>query len=103
MRKIKHSFSLMLKIDKPIFNEVFHPKPQFKWQDCKIQNNELISYLIWKLCRNTQISVENIIKIAKNEAVILFNDGYRGKINIMGEFQLTVGAYAWEYFSEQTQ
>lgn len=93
----------MLEIDKSIFNEVFYPKPQLKWLDYKIQNNELISYRIWKLCRNTQISGDKIVKIAGNEAVILLNDRNREIINIMKEFGLTVGAYAWEYHSELDQ
>lgn len=80
---------------KPIFNDLSQPKLLSRCLGGKTQNNnESINSLIWKLCPKTQGVGRRIVEIATNEAVILFNDGNQGKMNVMQEFGLTVGAHA---------
>lgn len=44
--------------------------------------------LIWKLCPKTLGVGRRIVEIATNEAIILYNDGNQGKINVMKEIGL---------------
>lgn len=89
---------------KPIFNDLSHPKLLSRCLGGKTQNNnESINSLIWKLCPKTQGVGRRIVEIATNEAVVLFNDGSKAKINIMEELGMTVGIHARECFSRLDQ
>lgn len=89
---------------KPIFNDLSHPKLLSRCLGGKTQNNnESINSLIWKLCPKIQGAGKRIVEISTNEAVILFNDGNRGKIKVMEEFGLIVGTHARACFSELDQ
>lgn len=85
---------------KPIFKDLSHPKLLCRCLGGKTQNNnESINSVIWKLCPKTQGSGKRIVEIATNEAVVLFNDGNKGRKDIMEEFGLTVGINARECFN----
>ena len=57
--------------------------------------------ILWfGLCPKILGAGRRIVEISTNEAVIFFNDGNHGKINLMKEFELAVGVHACECFGE---
>lgn len=89
---------------KPIFKDFSDPKRLSRCLEGKIQNNnESINSLIWKLCPKTQGAGRGIAEISTSEAVVLFNNGNQGEINLIQEFGLTFGANARACLSELDQ
>ena len=104
LESFSHKITLpacIMDVIKPIFNDLSHPKLLSRCLGGKTQNNnESINSLIWKLCPKTLGAGRRIVEIATNEAVILFNDGNHGKINLMKEFGLAAGVHARKCFAE---
>lgn len=89
----------VMDVIKPIFRDLSHPNLLTRCLGGKTQNNnESINSVIWKLCPKTQGSGRRIVEIATNEAVILFNEGNRGRKNVMEEFGIVVGSNAEQCF-----
>lgn len=102
VNKFVHKKSIstsVMDLIKPIFSDLSHPKLLCRCLGGKTQNNnESLNSLIWKFCPKTQGVGRRIVEIATNEALIIFNDGNQGKINVMEELGLTVGLRARECF-----
>jgi hypothetical protein len=62
--------------------------------------NESLNSLIWKLCPKVSGSGPNIVQVAVNEAVILFNDGQKGRINTMHQLGFRIGENVRTFASE---
>lgn len=76
---------------KPIFNDLSHPKLLVRCIGGKTQNsNESINALVWKCCPKTSSCGKRIVKIAVGEAVILFNEGNVGRLELMKDLGLTI-------------
>ncbi|GFV91706.1 uncharacterized protein TNCV_4762711 [Trichonephila clavipes] len=69
---------------KPIFAELSSPKLLKKCLGGKTQNsNESFNSMVWKYCPKTSGSSKRIIDVAVNEAVVMYNDGIAGRLDIM--------------------
>ncbi|GFU92468.1 uncharacterized protein TNCV_4793971 [Trichonephila clavipes] len=69
---------------KPIIAELSAPKLLKKCVGGKTQNaNESFNSTVWKYCPKTSGSSKNIVDIAVNEAIVMFNEGMTGRIKIM--------------------
>lgn len=84
----------VLDVIKPIFNDLSQPKLLQRCLGGKTQNNnESLNSLIWKLCPKTQGAGRRIVEIATNEAIILFNEGNKGRLKVMKEYGITAGLH----------
>ncbi|GFV79609.1 uncharacterized protein TNCV_1724341 [Trichonephila clavipes] len=69
---------------KPIIEELSAPKLLKKCVGGKTQKaNESFNSTVWKYCPKTSGSSKNIVDIAVNEAIVMFNEGMAGCIKIM--------------------
>ncbi|GFX56414.1 uncharacterized protein TNCV_73601, partial [Trichonephila clavipes] len=83
---------------KPIIAELSAPKLLKKCVGGKTQNaNESFNSTVWKYCHKTSGSSKNIVDIAVNEAIVMFNDGMRGLINIMKSLGFKIGHFTVTY------
>lgn len=100
VEQYKHKKTLptsVMDVIKPIFNDLSQPKLLQRCLGGKTQNNnECLNSLIWKHCPKTQNAGKRIVEIATNEAVVLFNNGNKGRIKVMKEFGLTPSSYVRE-------
>ncbi|GFV78940.1 uncharacterized protein TNCV_4346991 [Trichonephila clavipes] len=69
---------------KPIFAELSSPKLLKKCLGGKTQNsNESFNSTVWKYCPKTSGSSKRIVDVAVNKAVVMYNDGMAGRLDIM--------------------
>ncbi|GFT38337.1 uncharacterized protein TNCV_1653551 [Trichonephila clavipes] len=62
----------------------------------KTQNaNESFNSTVWKYCPKTSVcgSSKNIVDIAVNEAIVMFNEGMTGRIKIMKALSFKIGHF----------
>jgi hypothetical protein len=77
---------------KHVFAELSAPKLLKKCLGGKTQNsNESFNSTVWKYCPKTAGSSKIIADIAVNEAVVIYNEGMKGRINIMKSLGFKVG------------
>lgn len=89
---------------KDIFKDLSMPSLLKKCVGGHTQNaNESLNALIWKFCPKTSGSGKKIVQIAINEAVMCFNEGQCGRINVMREMGLQIGKNCTLYASEADQ
>ncbi|GFX76446.1 uncharacterized protein TNCV_2129971 [Trichonephila clavipes] len=79
---------------KPIYAELSAPKLLKKCVGGKTQNaNESLNSTVWKYCPKTSGSSKNIVDIAVNEAIVIFNEGMTGRIKIMKALGFKIGHF----------
>ncbi|GFT50656.1 uncharacterized protein TNCV_4629091 [Trichonephila clavipes] len=79
---------------KPIIAELSAPKLLKKCVGGKTQNaNESFNSTVWKYCLKTSGSSKNIVDIAVNEAIVMFNEGMTGRIKIMKALGFKIGHF----------
>lgn len=77
---------------KPIFSELSAPKLLKKCLGGKTQNsNESFNSTVWKYCPKTSGSSKTVADIATNEAVVIFNEGIAGRLNILKHLGCEIG------------
>lgn len=86
--------SVMEKI-KPVFTELSAPKLLKKCLGGKTQNsNESFNSTVWKYCPKTSGSSKIVADIATNEAVVMFNEGMAGRLNILKQLGCEIGQFS---------
>ncbi|GFX66093.1 uncharacterized protein TNCV_4102331 [Trichonephila clavipes] len=82
---------------KPIIAELSAPKLLKKCIGGKTQNaNESFNSTVWKYCPKTSLvcgSSKNIVDIAVNEAIVMFNEGMMRRIKIMKALGFKIGHF----------
>ncbi|GFW32861.1 uncharacterized protein TNCV_1774292 [Trichonephila clavipes] len=81
---------------KPIIAELSAPKLLKKcvWGGGKTQNAiESSNSTVWKYCPKTSGSSKNIVDIAVNEAIVMFNEGMTGRVKIMKALGFKIGHF----------
>ncbi|GFV40936.1 uncharacterized protein TNCV_2665271 [Trichonephila clavipes] len=81
---------------KPIIAELSAPKLLKKCVGGKTQNaNESFNSTVWKYCPKTSVcgSFKNIVDIAVNEDIVMFNEGMTGRIKIMKALGFKIGHF----------
>jgi hypothetical protein len=77
---------------KDIFKDLSMPSLLKKCLGGYTQNaNESFNSMIWKLCPKNSGCGSNVVQIAVSEAVLLFNDGQAGRLNVMSELGYKIG------------
>lgn len=80
---------------KPIFTELSAPKLLKKCLGGKTQNcNESFNSTVWKYCPKTSGSSKTVADIATNEAVVIFNEGMTGRLNILKQLGCEIGQFS---------
>ncbi|GFW55973.1 uncharacterized protein TNCV_373791 [Trichonephila clavipes] len=75
-----------------------HPKLLKKCLGGKTQNsNEIFNSTVWKYCPKTSGSSKRIVDVAVNEAVLLYNDGMAGRLDIMKHLGCKLGHFSVTY------
>ncbi|GFX84847.1 uncharacterized protein TNCV_4996791 [Trichonephila clavipes] len=83
---------------KPIFAELSSPKLLKKCLGGKTQNsNESFNSTVWKYCPKTSGSSKRIVDVAVNEAVVMYNDGMAGRLDIMKHLGCKLGHFSVTY------
>ncbi|GFT98474.1 uncharacterized protein TNCV_3951481 [Trichonephila clavipes] len=83
---------------KPIFAELSSPKLLKKCLEGKTQNsNESFNSTVWKYCPKTSGSSKRIVDVAVNEAVVMYNDGMAGRLDIMKHLDCKLGHFSVTY------
>ncbi|GFS84321.1 uncharacterized protein TNCV_4605421 [Trichonephila clavipes] len=83
---------------KPIIAELSAPKLLKKCVWGKTQNaNESFNATVWKYCPKTSGSSKNIVYIAVNEVIVMFNEGMTGRIKIMKALGFKIGHFTVTY------
>ncbi|KAL7304249.1 hypothetical protein TKK_0003443 [Trichogramma kaykai] len=105
--KHKHSLpkAIMEKI-KPVFTTLSKPELLERCVGGYNQNsNEIFNNCVWKLAPKASFSGMNSLSFACYTAVATFNDGKRGLLDIMKEFDLYIGENAvnWANKSNETR
>ncbi|GFW14789.1 uncharacterized protein TNCV_1562521 [Trichonephila clavipes] len=81
---------------KPIIAELSAPKFLKKCVEVKTKTaNESFNSTVWKYCPKTFVcgSSKNIVDIALNEAIVMFNEGMKGRIKIMKALGFKIGRF----------
>ncbi|GFU06406.1 uncharacterized protein TNCV_907681 [Trichonephila clavipes] len=81
---------------KPIFAELSSPKLLKKCLGGK-NSNESFSSTVWKYCPKTSGSSKRIVDVAMNEAVVMYNDGMAGRLDIMKHLGCKLGHFSVTY------
>ncbi|GFV88286.1 uncharacterized protein TNCV_4543321 [Trichonephila clavipes] len=64
----------------------------------KTQNsNESFNSTVWKYCPKTSGSSKRIVDVAVNEAVVMYNDGMAGRLDIMKHLGCKLGHFSVTY------
>lgn len=80
---------------KPVFTELSAPKLLKKCLGGKTQNaNESFNSTVWKYCPKTSGSSKTVADIATNEAVVMFNEGMGGRLNILKQLGCEIGKFS---------
>lgn len=80
---------------KPVFNALSAPELLKRCLGSHTQNpNESFNSTVWSICPKTSGSGKIIAEIATYEAVIGFNDGRKGKLDVMKRLNIYPGANA---------
>lgn len=94
VKKFHHKDTLpeaVMDVIKPIFNSLSQPELLKRCLGAYTQNaNEAINSVIWQLCPKTSGS-GRIAEIAVNEAIILFNEGQKGRLTTMRRLEVYPG------------
>lgn len=98
VEKYRHTNSLpsaVMDSIKPIFKRLSAPDLLKRCVGGKTQNsNESINSLIWKYCPKYSGCGRKIVDIAVNEAAIIFNEGYKGRLQTLKALELCPGKFA---------
>lgn len=98
LEKYKHKNSIspfILDAVKDIFKDLSMPSLLKRCLGGHTQNaNESLNSVIWKLCPKISGSGPNVVQLAVNEAVVLFNEGQRGRIKTMQQLEYKIGEKA---------
>ncbi|GFV46731.1 uncharacterized protein TNCV_1881901 [Trichonephila clavipes] len=79
---------------KPIFAKLSSLKLLKKGLGGKTQNsNESFNSTVWKYCPKTSGSSKRIVDVAVNEAVVMYNDGMAGRLDIMKHLGCKLGHF----------
>lgn len=80
---------------KKIFKDLSDPKLLNRCLGGRTQNpNESFNSLVWKFCPKISGSSRIIADIAANEALVAFNEGRKGRLQIMNSLGFRVGQFA---------
>lgn len=80
---------------KPVFNALSQPTLLSRCLGAFTQNaNESFNSIIWQICPKMSGSGRKISEIAVSEAVILFNEGRKGRLSVMKKLGIEIGGYA---------
>ncbi|GFT12309.1 uncharacterized protein TNCV_4005641 [Trichonephila clavipes] len=60
-------------------------------------SNESFNSTVWKCCPKTSGSSKRIVNIAVNEAVVMYNDGMAGRLDIMEHLGCKLGHFSVIY------
>lgn len=86
---------------KKTFKDLSDPKLLKRCLGGRTQNpNESFNSLVWKMCPKTSGSSKLIAEIAANEAVVAFNEGRKGRLQVMKTLGFSVGQNALEAASK---
>ena len=89
---------------KDIFKDLSMPSMLKRCLGGHTQNaNESLISFIWKFCPKTSGSSSNIVRIAVNEAIVSFNSGQKGRLNIMNELGYKIDKNARSFASESDE
>lgn len=87
--------SAIMDVIKPLFNALSKPNLLNRCLGAYTQNtNESLNSLIWSFCPKTSGSGRVIGEIATYEAVIIFNEGRRGRLSVMRKLGVFPGINA---------
>lgn len=82
---------------KKTFKDLSDPKLLKRCLGGRTQNpNESFNSLVWKMCPKTSGSSKLIAEIAANEAVVAFNEGRKGRLQVNENFRFSVAQNALE-------
>lgn len=80
---------------KKVFSDLSSPQLLKRCLSGKTQNpNESLNSTIWKLCPKTSGCGVKIVKVAVDEAVIAFNEGSKGRLDVMRKMEVIPGENA---------
>jgi hypothetical protein len=80
---------------KDIFEDLSSPALLQRCLGGRTQNpNESVNSTIWNYCSKTSYSGSRVVQIAAYEATVIFNDGHRGRLDVMRCLDIIPGKYA---------
>jgi len=62
--------------------------------------NESLNAVVWTIAPKTISSGKSVVDIAANVAVILYNDGFRGLLDVLSILQLTISSELYNFALE---
>ena len=86
----------MLKILRPIFEDLSKEELLKQCLHGKTQNaNESFNNIVWLKCPKTVFVNRQNIELGINSAILQFNDGAHGIINVLEQFSIRYGIYIY--------
>ena len=84
----------MLKILRPIFEDLSKEELLKRCLHGKTQNaNESFNNIVWLKCPKTVFVNRQNIELGVNSAILQFNDGTHGIVNVLEQFSIRYGIY----------